>query len=293
MKLVLELSAITNITNKTNLPNTEIHSINEESLPRGSLRCLIPLKDGNSLKVIVPISTLKVERENAWAMTVGYSKSNKLNYSTIFTALKDGWALKNSFTAKSRYIPKVLSYRNSKEPNYYVSVMGLSMGVSDYDQPFSLPHKYVAILDRIFYINEQFHKERGMELWNMLCGNGIFDQWNPSAPFNRLTGNFDVERGGEKEVKEPQILLLRVYELDKTIRVQNKHAHIDTITEDICDLKLKQPVIPYNPDDRFYSSFKGKFDFESIINLIRNSLEHFGILNEKKVNDTSLIEIPS
>lgn len=264
-------------------------------MKQSSLRCLISLKGGQDKLVQIPRATPKVERENAWAITNGYRKSAGLYYVSIFTALEDAVILKNGFTERDRFIPQLLSYRTSQEEQYPVSKWGLLMGVSDYTHPFLLLHRYVAILDRIFYIKKEFHDDRGMELWEVLCNNGIFDIWEPVAPYHRLTGHFDLERGGKKNIMRPQILLLRVFELDRTLGVEHRKTHTDLVVSsgDGTPLTLKKPVIPYDVNDRFYHGFRGKYTFVDVGDRIEETLENFDALRDEEiVNDTSRIEIP-
>jgi hypothetical protein len=262
---------------------------------QSALRCLIPLKGGQNKVIQIPQSAPKVERENAWAMTNGYHKSVDLYHVSIFTAGENAVILKNGFADRGRFIPKVLSYKVTQENQYPVSECGLQMGVSDYDKPFLLPHKYVAILDRIFYIKKGFHDNRGMELWTNLCNNGIFDIWKPVAPFNRLIGDFDLERTGKKKIiNRPQILLLRVYELDRTLTVEHRPTFTDavTVTSNEIPLTLRRPMIPYDSNDGVFRDFRGKYTFSDIGDRIENTLEKFSALQDQVIiNDTSKIEI--
>ena len=269
--------------------------------PQSALRCLIPLAGGQNKIVNISRSVPKVERENAWAMTQGYlrRKDNNKYYVSIFTAGENGVILKNGFNKRNGFIPSVLSYKTSQEPEYPVSQDGLDMGVSDYERQFTLPHKYVAILDRIFCFSKQVHDDRGMEIWGVLCKNGIFDIWEPIAPYHRLTGRFDLERGGRKTIKtimEPQILLLRIFELDRTLDVEHRHTYTDLVrsSADETPLILKRPLIPYTLHDKFYHGFQGKYTFADTRDCIKEALDKIGAQhNEVVINDTSQIEILS
>ena len=265
-------------------------------MKQSGLRCLIPLKGSQDKVVQIPRTAPKVERENAWAMTQGYrkDKDNDLYYVSIFTSSEDAVILENGFAERDRFIPQVLSYTIGKQEEFPVSQWGHSMPVS-YDEQFPLPHKYVAILNSIFYLKKEVHDNRGIEIWGVLCNNGIFDIWEPAAPYHRLTGYFDMQRGGKKKtIMKPQILLLRVFELDRTLSVEHRHAPKDWVTSsgDGAPLTLKRPVIPYDVNDRFYRDFRGKYTLVDIGDRILETLEKFGALRkEELVNDTSQIEI--
>jgi hypothetical protein len=266
---------------------------------QSTLKCLIPLRGSHQKIVNISRRAPKVERENAWAMTQSYRrrKDNNSYYVSIFTAGENAVILRNGFKTRDGFIPSVLSYKTSPEPEYPVSQDGFDMGISNYTQQFTLPHKYVAILDRIFSLKKKVHDTRGMEIWRELCKNGIFDIWEPIAPYHRLTGSFDLERGNEKKlIMEPQILLLRIFELDRSLDVKHEKTFTDLVTSstDEAPLTLKRPLIPYDAHDKFYQDFQGKYTFVDIGNRIEETLDKKSVQYEEVViNDTSLIEIPS
>ena len=272
---------------------TENKPIPISTIMQPDFKCRLFIKGGQDKVVQIPREVPKIERENAWAMTNGFYKDGNLYYVSIFTAGENGVILKNGFADRGRFIPKVLSFKVSQEKQYPVSNLGVRMGVSDYAQQFSLTHRYVAILDRIFYIKKEFHDIRGIELWKDMCNNGVFDIWEPIAPYHRLTGFFDLEKGGQKVITRPQILLLRVFELNNPLIVKHRPTFTDLITGSSAGLPLtlKRPLIPYDVNDRLYRDFKGKYTFSDISNLIKNTLVKFGQMDEELVNDTSQIEM--
>jgi hypothetical protein len=261
------------------------------------MRCFIPLKGGHRRVVNLPKRTFKVERENGKAMTQGYRRrlDDSLYYVSMYTSGDNAVALNLDFDAKGLYTPKVLSYRTSQEPRYPVSRDGFDMGVSDYKQPFTLPHKYVAILNSIVYIDKEFHTERGMELWGALCNNGIFDIWEPAAPYHRLIGDFDLDT--EKQpIMKPQILLLRIFELDRALAVEHQENRTDLVvgSSHQAPLTLKGPIIPYDDGDESCHGFRGKYTLVDIGNRILKTLEDMDAPHEEVlVNDTSQIEVPT
>ena len=82
------------------------------------IRCLIPLKDGQVKVVNLSDRTLKVEKENAWAIAQGCHKPGGTYHVSIFTAGETAQSLKHDFDKESRYIPKIISYIKEKDPNY-------------------------------------------------------------------------------------------------------------------------------------------------------------------------------
>lgn len=261
--------------------------------PKSPLPCVIHFKGGQKKVVGIPRNAPKIERENAWAMTRGYLKPEGRFYVSIFTSGENGKIREEGFDKVGKYTPRVLSFNSTKDKDFPVSQTGFEMGVSDYTKQFPVAHRYIAILDRIFFIDKRFHDNQGMELWEELCGNGVFDIWRPKAPYNRERGEFNEERGGRRPIYEPQILLLRVYQLGRPLHVEHRKTYTDRVRDitGLAPLTLKRPIIPYDTDDRFYNDFEGKYTFVDIGDRIEKTMEKFGILNEKIINDTSKIEI--
>jgi len=188
------------------------------------------------------IHALKVEKQNAKALVEGFSKNSLLYYSSIFTAHKNAKSLHKNF----RRIPKLLTvFKGQPKKEYPLSEIGKDLHAKDYE----LRKNYVAVLDKIFHI------KNNIKMWEELCSNGIFDIWEPKAPYNSLNGKDD-----------PMILLLRIFEIDYdfTIRIVPKNNYIDTIKYfdnngipiPISKVRIIRPIISNN-------------SFESIIEKIK------------------------
>jgi len=256
------------------------------------MKCSISFKNGPDRRVPVPSGTFKIERENAWAMIVGYDSGGKKYYQSIYVASERANVLKAGFNKKGSYTPKVISYRTTPEPMYPVSDTGLRMGVSDYTRPFPLRHRYVAILDRVFHITDkELHRKWALsDLWPPMCDTpGIFKIWKAEAPYNVLMGRFDMQRGGAGEAEDPQILVLRLFELDRQVLVRTNRSRCDSVV-DRGEVRLKRPIVPYDSHDRFSQGFQGTDYFKDILTKIQATLSGFRH-DEEIVNDTSQIEI--
>lgn len=181
-------------------------------------------------EIIVNSMTLKVEKVNAKAMIEGFWKGSQQFYVTIFTAHENAWSIKNSF----RYLPKVLTPIQRINPRYRLSQIGASLRADYYDFAF----KYVAALEKIYHIRNDEN------LWKILCSNGIFDIWDWTAPFNSLKD----DRGPNKDVNDPRILLLRIYEVnyDFTNEV-TIGVRADTIPQR--RVQIVKPIIPQQQFD--------------------------------------------
>ncbi len=192
---------------------------------------------------------LKVERQNATAMTEGFWKDNKHYYVTISTAHKKAKSMQKYF----KTIPKILvQKRRKRRPEYLLSSIGKKLNVSNYKD------KYVAVLDRIFHI------KNNINIWNKLCLNGVFDIWEPKAPFNSLNGKTDQ-----------MILLLRIFQIDCDLtNIIERGKYYDKITEQ--NVKIVRPIIPYNKYDNLYSrNYDGELYFEDIIDKIGNAVSPY------------------
>jgi hypothetical protein len=209
----------------------------------------------SKIEVDINEITLKVERQNAKAMVEGFMKDSERHYISIFAASKKSISLKKDFQT----FPKLLENNNARDPKkiYPLSHIGKKMAAELYE----VPHRYVAVLDRIFHIKNEIN------LWKDICTNGLFDIWEPQAPFNCLN---------EKE--NPMVLLLRIYEVDydfkNDIRWYNDHYSLIPKSR----VKLVKPVIPLNRADSSNTEFDGTLYFTELTEKLRNTLSRHGCL---------------
>lgn len=200
-------------------------------------------------------NTLKAEKVNALAWTTGMKKDDKIIKTSIFTASKRSWSLTKNF----KKYPKLITTFPTIHTEYPLSEIGNKLPSENRD---SIPLKYVAVLTTVFHIKNK------IEIWKDFCNNGIFDIWNPAAPYNSLNlqnhiiSDFHVESeqyNSLNEKNDPMILLIRVYELDNEYSnddilvwskgIKGVNAHFDKIKDDVNrKVLLKNPVIQ---DDDF------------------------------------------
>lgn len=173
--------------------------------------------------------TLKVEKENAKAMIEGYKKNGIRNYVTIFTATEDAVSLKNDF----RSLPKLITPKESDHRKIYpLSIYGKDLEAKSYN--YNTTARYIAVLDTIFHIKNE------ISIWEALCTNGIFDIWEPQAPYNMLSHD---AQNNKKDPQDPQILTIRVFEIDHDFQNEiTKKQYWNTITPK--QVNLVKPVIP-------------------------------------------------
>lgn len=208
--------------------------------------------------------TLKVERQNAKAMVEGFMKDSERYYVSIYAASKKSISLKKDF----QRFPKLVENNNARDPKkiYPLSHIGKKMAAEFYE----VPQRYVAVLDRIFHI------KNGINLWKDICTNGLFDIWEPQAPFNCLNEKVD-----------PMILLLRIYEVDYDFMndIRRYNAHYSRIPER--RVRRVKPVIPLNRDDSSNTKFNGALFFAELTEKLKNTLTRHGCLIREEIINNS------
>ncbi len=213
--------------------------------------------------------TLKVEKQNAKALIEGFLKKSepKRCYSSIFTAHLRAVSLQRDF----RCVPKLLTtFRAGPRAIYPLSYIGESLHAEGY----ATSGTHIAILDRIFHI------ENNMKIWENLCNNGIFDIWEPEAPYNSLR-----EKDGLRDKIDPMILLLRIFEIDKDF---SDEIYLGRYSDSIVGSRVRIicPIIPADKDDKFSADYDGTYYFKDIIEKIRNGISNY-LIQEEKLCDTS------
>ncbi len=159
----------------------------------------------------------KVDKPNYVALTEGFSvNGNRFNQSI--------WC-----DVEVKPFPMLLTIQKCKARKSYV----LNSNCKSYDltryftafNDFSRPIEYKYIAE---YVN-QYHIENDMRLWETICNNGLFDIWDPIAPFRR----FDTCKSHPSSFR---IILIRVYEIEIPI-------HTSIINR---DLRLTDRIFDYS-----------------------------------------------
>jgi len=107
----------------------------------------------------------KIDKTNAKAMIDGYLRNGKLNRQAIWCAVRDA------------PFPMLITL-NRTRTKYRLSKIGKSITFDDY----SIPYKYVADLDP----GDEYFIKNDHKLWDTVCKNGLFDVWEPDAPYKRF-----------------------------------------------------------------------------------------------------------
>ncbi len=212
--------------------------------------------------------TLKVERQTAKAMIEGFVKGSNRYYVSIYTAHSKAWSIQHEF----RRDPKLIDNNISAKPNkiYPLSQIGMQLDAEKYE----IPKQYIAVLDRVFHIKNE------IKLWEELCTAGIYDIWEPEAPYNSL-----------KDKKDPRILVLRTFQIDHDFSGEigsSKPDYYGTIPKRK-DTLIK-PIIPYGKNHPRSHGYKGVLFFKEIIDTIRASLINNNcLINERIIRDTEMM----
>jgi hypothetical protein len=113
-----------------------------------------------------------------------------------------------------------------------------------------------------------------MKIWNELCQDGIFDIWQPVAPFNSLKGKQD-----------PAILILRIFEMNKDFgREIEGGTYFDKVESQ--EVQVIKPIVPYNKNDIGGESFNGSYYFADIIDEVKKATSSY-LRKEEIIFDTS------
>lgn len=193
--------------------------------------------------------TFKVEVVTAKAMIEGFRKDDENFYVSIYAAHRGAHSI------KLKELPKLVTSHTKTKKEYPMSDIGERI----YDKEYKFDLKYLAVIDRIFYL-----KENNIKMWEELCTNGIYDIWKPEAPYNNL-----------KDKKGPQILLLRIFEINKIFNDEVQKGSYSDMLPNATDteIQLVRPIISNE-------------EYKRIITKIRNAVESY-LDEEKSFFDTS------
>jgi len=233
-------------------------------LPAGNITVASP----SDTLVDVSEVTLKVERQNAKAMVEGFVKDSNRYYVSIFTAHSGAKSIQHDFYKHPKLIENTVKTKPRKI--YPLSQIGQKLNAESYE----IPKRYIAVLDRIFHIKNE------IKVWEELCNNGIFDIWEPEAPYNSL-----------KNKKDPMILVLRIFQIDYDFssEIDNSTSPYFSIIPKI-KVSLIKPIIPYGKNHLHSHDYKGVLFFKEVIDNIRASLIKNSCLeNEQIINDTEMM----
>ncbi|MBN3033778.1 MAG: DUF1016 family protein [Candidatus Saganbacteria bacterium] len=167
------------------------------------------------MKIKLVSECLRIDSANAKAMIEGVIKNGKIIHQCIYCL------------AKPKKFPKLITLESSPT-KYTLSRIGQDLRSDDYKMPF----KYVACLEKEYFIKNDIH------LWNIVCKNGLFDIWEPEAPYQRY-------KGSKLHPKGFNIALLRIYEIDRVFTDDDirKTVFFHHIKSDDLLVELVHPLV--------------------------------------------------
>lgn len=161
----------------------------------------------------------KIDKTNAKAMIDGYLKNGMRVHQSIWCAVDE--------------IPfPALVTLNRTKTKFPMSREGEQLHPDFY----TIPYKYIAKLPRPHF---QYFIKNDMNLWEILCSNGLFDVWIADAPYMRFANS-----------KSPRssfrIQLVRIYEINEVFR-ESDIRHVSDRIDHLCaantEVTIKRPVI--------------------------------------------------
>lgn len=177
----------------------------------------------------------KIDRPNAFAMINGYYKNDKINRQSIWCDVV------------VKPFPMLISL-NRTPTRFKVNEHYRNQNLEE----FTIPYKYIATLDSEYFIKND------TRLWKKICRNGLFDVWDPVAPYTR----FDECRSDPSRYR---IQLLRIFEINEEFDdadIIPANDRIDHLTTSSRTVTIKRPVITKN-------------NFEKIKTLLKKSVSRF------------------
>ena len=188
------------------------------------------------MKKTIETTCFKIDKPNAKALILGFEKNGISIHQSIYCSVK-----KHDF-------PMLITY-NKSPSSFPLSKLGKDLN-NDNGQ---LKMKYIVDFEAEYFIQNK------IELWNIICNNGLFDIWLPDAPFNRF-------KDSKSNASKYRIVLLRIFEIEEEFYesdIKHGNTRIDKIKEKSkLEVTIKQPII----DNLTFTKTK---------NLLENSINQY------------------
>ena len=186
----------------------------------------------------------KLDKPNAKALIEGFLKDGKVIHQAIYC-----------FVQKKKF-PMLITLNRTKT-RFPLSKIGEKLN----DDTSPIKYKYVAEVVKEYLFREYFIENK-IELWTEICNNGLFDIWEPIAPYNRF-------KQAKTDPSKFRIGLIRIYEIEEEFfesDISFKSDRFDLIKERSnanLHVTIKKPLI----DD---------ITFNKIKELLEETLKKFG-----------------
>lgn len=183
----------------------------------------------------------KIDKTNAKAMIEGYVKNGQHIRQAIWCDVQE------------KPFPMLITLNRSKT-KFQMSLLGEKLN----PELFSISYKFVATLDTEYFIRND------MNLWKTVCSNGLFDIWEPIAPYTRF-------QKAESDPLKFRICLLRVYEIFEQFdpsQIVPQSDRIDHLVVDNKTVTFKEAVVEEN-------------EFKRIKSLLEQSVQEYLVRTRK------------
>jgi len=209
------------------------------------------------MRKTIETTCFKFDKPNAKALILGFDKNGTSIHQSIYCDVR------------KRHYPMLITY-NKSPSRFPLSKLGNDLN-NDNRQ---LKMKYIVDFVAEYFIHNK------IELWNIICNNGLFDIWLPEAPFKR----FNISTS---DAASYRIVLLRIYEIEEEFYesdITHASARIDQIKEkSILEVTIKRPII----DDLTFNKTKNLLE-----NSINSYLSIFINFDKFLSNEESVYELP-
>ncbi len=187
-------------------------------------------------KITLNRRCFKIDIINAGGMIEGFEKNGGIFNTSIWCDVK------------LRPFPMLITLNRGQTP-YKGSFLAKEINPEDYK------YKYIAVYDSQYFIKND------LDLWEVVCNNGLFDIWAPDDPYKRFAD--------PKICKSPpstfRIILLRIWEIEEEIKKEKiipRSNYVHEISRDSLNVTLKHPII----NDK---------KFEEIRDLLKDSIKNY------------------
>jgi len=136
-------------------------------------------------QVILNRRCFKIDKANAKAIIDGFVRDGIKEHQSIYC-----------FTREMQH-PELITL-DKGVTRFTLSTIGEALNSENY----SIPYRYVAEMIEVFHVSYE------SKIWEELCHNGLFDIWDPIAPYLRF-------RESKRNPEKFSIGLFRVYEIEE------------------------------------------------------------------------------
>lgn len=195
------------------------------------------------MKKTIETTCFKIDKPNAKALILGFDKNGKSIHQSIYCGVK------------KRHFPMLITY-NKSPSRFPLSKFG--NGLNNDNRQLKI--KYI-----VDFVEEYFIQNK-IELWNIICNNGLFDIWLPEAPYKLFNDS-------KSNASKYRIVLLRIFEIEEEFYesdIIHTSARIDQIKEKSkLEVTIKRPII----EDLTFTKTK---------NLLENSINSYLSIKSQK-----------